>query len=54
LAALGVRRVSVGMWFALAALAAGIEAATEFRDRGTFGYLERAELGASAVRSTFG
>src|SRR5438270_5112084 len=54
LAALGVRRVSVGSWFALAALGAGVEAATEFRDRGTFGYLDRAGIGAGAVRSTFG
>jgi 2-methylisocitrate lyase-like PEP mutase family enzyme len=54
LAALGVRRVSVGGWFALAALGAAVEAATEFRDDGTFGYLEGAKTGASAVRSTFG
>jgi len=54
LAALGVRRVSVGSWFALAALGAGVEAAAEFRDRGTFGYLDRAAVGAASVRSTFG
>lgn len=54
LGSLGVRRVSVGSWFALAALGAGVEAATEFRDHGTFGYLDRAGLGASTVRSTFG
>jgi 2-methylisocitrate lyase-like PEP mutase family enzyme len=54
LGALGVRRVSVGSWFALAALGAGIEAATEFRDRGTFGYLDGAGIGASSLRSTFG
>lgn len=52
LAALGVRRISVGGWFALAALGAAVEAATEFRDQGTFGYLERAQVGA-AVRPAF-
>ncbi|HEX2698961.1 MAG TPA: isocitrate lyase/phosphoenolpyruvate mutase family protein [Acidimicrobiales bacterium] len=54
LAALGVQRVSVGSWFALSALGAGVEAATEFRDHGTFGYLDRAGIGAAAVRSSFG
>ncbi|CAN5571516.1 oxaloacetate decarboxylase [soil metagenome] len=54
LGALGVRRVSVGQWFALAALGAGVEAAAEFRDRGTFGYLDRAVVGATSVRSIFG
>ena len=53
LAALGVRRVSVGSWFALAALGAAVEAATELRDLGTCGYLDRAVTGATAVRSTF-
>jgi 2-methylisocitrate lyase-like PEP mutase family enzyme len=53
LAALGVRRVSVGSWFALVALGAGVEAATELRDSGTYGYLDRAVVGANAVRSTF-
>lgn len=54
LGALGVRRVSVGSWFAFAALGALVEAATEFRDHGTYGYLDRAGIGASTVRSTFG
>ncbi|MGI8759414.1 MAG: isocitrate lyase/PEP mutase family protein [Acidimicrobiales bacterium] len=54
LGALGVRRVSVGSWFAFAALGAGVEAATEFRDHGTFGYLDRAGVGATWVRSSFG
>jgi len=54
LGALGVRRVSVGAWFAFAALGALVEAATEFRDHGTYGYLDRAGLGASTVRSLFG
>lgn len=53
LAALGVRRISVGGWFALAALGAAVEAATEFRDHGTYGYLDPAQKGAAAVRSTF-
>ena len=54
LGALGVRRVSVGSWFAFAALGALVEAATEFRDHGTYGYLDRAGIGASTVRSIFG
>lgn len=53
LGALGVRRVSVGGWFALAAFGAGIAAATELRDHGTFGYLDQAGIGATAVRSAF-
>lgn len=40
LAALGVRRVSIGTSFARAALNALLRAATEVRDRGTFGYLD--------------
>jgi len=51
---LGVRRVSVGSWFAFAALGALVEAATEFRDQGTYGYLDRAAIGASTVRAVFG
>ncbi len=54
LAALGVRRVSVGSRFAFAALGAGVEAAAELRDRGTFGYLDRAGVGATSFRSAFG
>lgn len=53
LAALGVRRISVGGWFALAALGAAVDAATEFRESGTYGYLDGAIVGASAVRSFF-
>lgn len=53
LGSLGVGRVSVGAWFALAALGFAVEAATEFRDLGTYGYLERAQVGAAAVRSYF-
>jgi len=54
LGALGVRRVSVGSWFEFVALGALVEAATELRDDGTYGYLDRAEIGGSTVRSTFG
>ncbi|WP_426571216.1 isocitrate lyase/PEP mutase family protein [Aquihabitans sp. McL0605] len=53
LAALGVRRISVGGWFALAALGAVVEAATELRDHGTYGYLDGAKTGATVFRSTF-
>jgi 2-methylisocitrate lyase-like PEP mutase family enzyme len=41
LAELGVARVSVGGAFAWAALAGMVDAATELRDHGTFGYFER-------------
>jgi 2-methylisocitrate lyase-like PEP mutase family enzyme len=51
LAEAGVRRVSVGGAFAFAALAALTEAATELRDAGTYGYLERARTGAAALRA---
>jgi 2-methylisocitrate lyase-like PEP mutase family enzyme len=53
LAALGVARVSVGGAFAFAALGGLREAAEELRDRGTYGYLERAALGIQAARSAF-
>jgi 2-methylisocitrate lyase-like PEP mutase family enzyme len=55
LAAAGVRRISVGGSFARAALGALVEAATEVRDHGTFGYAERALSNADAssyMRST--
>jgi len=54
LAALGVRRVSVGAWFAFAALGELMQAATELRDQGTFGYLDIAAHGFRAARSAFG
>lgn len=38
LAALGVRRISIGSGFALAALAGFLAAAREVKERGTFGY----------------
>ncbi len=53
LASLGVARISVGGAFAFAALAALSDAAEELRDHGTFGYLERAAVGARAARSAF-
>jgi 2-methylisocitrate lyase-like PEP mutase family enzyme len=40
LAAAGVRRVSVGGAFCVAALSAFVRAATEVRERGTFGFLD--------------
>lgn len=54
LAAAGVARVSVGGAFAFAALGALVDAATELRDRGTYGFWERARVGRAAVRSAFG
>jgi 2-methylisocitrate lyase-like PEP mutase family enzyme len=54
LAALGVRRVSVGGSFAFAAYGAAVEAATEFRDEGTYGYRARARVGSTAARAAFG
>ena len=53
LAELGVRRVSVGGAFAFAALATLVDAATELRDRGTYGYLEGTRKGNKAVRGAF-
>jgi 2-methylisocitrate lyase-like PEP mutase family enzyme len=54
LAAAGVARVSVGGAFAFAALGAVVEAATELRQAGTYGYLERAGAGRTAAVSAFG
>jgi 2-methylisocitrate lyase-like PEP mutase family enzyme len=54
LAALGVRRISVGGSFAFAAYGAAVEAATEFRDEGTYGYRARARVGSAAARAAFG
>ena len=53
LASLGVARISVGGAFAFAALGALCEAATELRDSGTYGYLERSAIGGRAARSAF-
>jgi 2-methylisocitrate lyase-like PEP mutase family enzyme len=54
LAELGVARISVGGAFAYAALAALIDAATELREQGTYGYLDRVATARQAARSAFG
>jgi 2-methylisocitrate lyase-like PEP mutase family enzyme len=54
LAAAGVARISVGGGFAFAAYGALVEAATELRDTGTYGFREGTAVGAKAVRSAFG
>ena len=54
LAQAGVRRVSVGGAFAFAALGAVVEAARELREQGSYGFLELARSGRSAVRAAFG
>jgi len=53
LAALGVARISVGGAFAFTAFGALVEAATELRDQGTYGYTERSGTGARAARAAF-
>jgi 2-methylisocitrate lyase-like PEP mutase family enzyme len=53
LAAVGVRRISVGSAFAFAALGAAAEAAREFLEEGTFGFWDTAGPGASAARAAF-
>ncbi len=53
LAAVGVRRISVGGAFAFAALGATVEAARELLDEGTYGYLERTVLGLQVARPAF-
>jgi 2-methylisocitrate lyase-like PEP mutase family enzyme len=53
LASIGVSRVSVGGAFAFNALGALVEAASELRDHGTYGYAERAAVGIRAVRAAF-
>ncbi len=54
LAAVGVKRVSVGGGFAFAALGAVVAAAGELRDEGTYGYWKDVKSGARAARSAFG
>ncbi|HET9557294.1 MAG TPA: isocitrate lyase/phosphoenolpyruvate mutase family protein, partial [Actinomycetota bacterium] len=54
LAAAGVSRVSVGGAFAFAALGAVVDAATELRDAGSYGFWDLAGPGANAARSAFG
>ena len=53
LAALGVRRVSVGGAFAFVALGSVLEAARELLDKGTYGYWETARPGGTAARAAF-
>jgi 2-methylisocitrate lyase-like PEP mutase family enzyme len=53
LAALGVSRISVGGAFAFAALGELVEAATELREQGSFGFLERSRRGAGAATRAF-
>ena len=54
LAEAGVRRVSVGSAFAFAALGALVEAATELREQGTYGFGALSAVGRAAVREAFG
>jgi 2-methylisocitrate lyase-like PEP mutase family enzyme len=53
LAALGVKRISVGGGFAFAAYGAAVDAARELLDEGTYGFTERSAAGARAVRAAF-
>ena len=53
LAKAGVSRVSVGGAFAFAALGALAAAATELRDKGTYGYLANSAAGRQAVQRGF-
>jgi 2-methylisocitrate lyase-like PEP mutase family enzyme len=53
LAEMGVARISVGGSFAFAALASLIDAATELREQGTYGYGEQTARGIKAARATF-
>lgn len=53
LAEAGVRRVSVGSAFAFAALGALVEAATELREQGTYGFGALSAVGRAAVREAF-
>jgi 2-methylisocitrate lyase-like PEP mutase family enzyme len=54
LASVGVARVSVGGAFAFAALGALVQAAEELQDSGTYGFWERAKVGAKAAQAAFG
>ena len=53
LAGVGVARISVGGGLCFAALGAVVEAATELKERGTFGYWDRATAGLRAARAAF-
>jgi 2-methylisocitrate lyase-like PEP mutase family enzyme len=54
LAEAGVSRVSVGGAFAFAALSALVDAATELRDKGTYGFHGATATGRKASRAAFG
>lgn len=53
LAELGVARISVGGGFAFAALGALVEAATELRGAGTYGWAEGTKRGRTAINGAF-
>ena len=53
LADLGVARVSVGAAWMWTALSSVVEAATELKERGTFGYFERMGVGVRTARPAF-
>lgn len=53
LAAIGVRRISVGGAFAFVALSAVIEAARELLDSGTYGFWDQARPAGTASRQAF-
>jgi 2-methylisocitrate lyase-like PEP mutase family enzyme len=53
LAEAGVARVSVGGAFAFTALGALVNAATELRDQGTYGYRDLSAVGRKAARRAF-
>lgn len=54
LAAIGVKRISVGGAFAYYALDALAHAAREFREHGSYGYWDRVRSGTAAARAAFG
>ncbi len=53
LAAMGVKRISVGGAFAFAGLNAVARAAAELREQGTYGYWDQAGAGAAVARAAF-
>jgi 2-methylisocitrate lyase-like PEP mutase family enzyme len=53
LAGVGVARISVGGSLCFAAFGAVVEAAKEFKEQGTYGFMERAAEGGRAARAAF-
>jgi 2-methylisocitrate lyase-like PEP mutase family enzyme len=53
LAELGVSRISVGGAFAVAAYGALVQAATELKEHGTYGYWDLTKAGGGAIRAAF-